>query len=406
MVGSLKILVYEHTAGGGLAGEELPDTILSEGYGMLRSLISDLSRAGHRTVSLIDSRLTNSSSSLLADRITSISSKAQLAKIFSKTLESVDAACVIAPEANGILEALVRKSEESGVVSLNCSADSVHRSSDKALAFAVLENAGLRVPETRIIDLRQNSEAAIKEGMSIGTPFILKPLRGVGCSGLSLVTTENEVKAALAKIKNSSGECFAVAQEHVQGTAASVSVICTSNGASPLTLNQQFVRLSAPSFESAYLGGLVPLEHELEDQALQAARRSTESFPGLRGYVGVDMVLTEHGPFIIEINPRLTTSYIGARRVLKPNLADAIVRGASEGALPQDVHTSGYALFYKVPSVWLSSEAFRQGSLQLEIISPPLQYSKRAGRSLVLVYTRTLAMAREAHSLLAEAERN
>jgi len=400
----LKILVYEHTVGGGFAGEELPASILPEGYGMLRSLVSDLSRAGYRTVTLIDARCRSASSLLQADQIISISSKEQLTRTFSKTLESVDAACVIAPESDETLETFVRKTKEKGILSLNCSPDSIHTSSDKAVAFRLLKNAGLHVPETRIIDLREDHES-VREHIGVGTPFILKPQRGVNCSGLSVVTNENEAKTALTKIKRTSNDHFAMAQEIIQGTAASVNVICTSEGASPLTLNQQFVRLSPPNLESAYLGGLVPLQHDLQEKALEAAVRTIETFPGLSGYVGVDMVLTEEEPFIIDINPRLTTSYVGARRVLKLNLGHAIVQGASNGELPRHVRASGYAVFYKAPAAWFLAGGFRKESLQLDVVSPSLQSDKDC-RFLVLGYTKTIVMARKAYGLLAEAERN
>jgi predicted ATP-grasp superfamily ATP-dependent carboligase len=49
----------------------------------------------------------------------------------------------------------------------------------------------------------------------------------------------------------------------------------------------------------------------------------------LAGYVGVDVVLgdTEDGSQdqAIEINPRLTTSYIGLRRLARDNLAEALL---------------------------------------------------------------------------------
>ena len=370
---------------------------------MLRCLVSDLSRAGHRTVTLIDSRLRNSSSLIRAAQIISVYSKAQLAKIFWRTLESVDAAYVIAPEGDGTLEAFVRKLGESGVLSLNCSADSIHRSSDKALSFEVLRNAGLRVPETRIIDLREGSETAAKEAMGIGTSFILKPLSGGGCLGLSLVSTQDEVKVALAKIKRVSKENFVIAQEAIQGIAASVNILCTSEGASWLTLNQQFVRLSSPRFESSYLGGLVPLEHDLEDQALEAAIRAVESIPGLTGYVGVDMVLAEDGVHILEVNPRLTTSYIGARRVLEVNLAQAIVQAAFKRESPPNIRTAGCAVFYKVQNARVPAGEFSKERLQLDVISPSL-YKECAGLSLVLVYTPAFAAAKKVQSVLAEAE--
>ena len=46
--------------------------------------------------------------------------------------------------------------------------------------------------------------------------------------------------------------------------------------------------------------------------------------PGLQGYVGVDVVLGEETSWLIEINPRPTTSYVGLRRVIDLNMAEAI----------------------------------------------------------------------------------
>jgi len=53
-----------------------------------------------------------------------------------------------------------------------------------------------------------------------------------------------------------------------------------------------------------------------------------DSVSGLRGYVGVDLVLGLHAgeDRVIELNPRLTTSYLGLRRKAKVNLADIYLR--------------------------------------------------------------------------------
>jgi predicted ATP-grasp superfamily ATP-dependent carboligase len=52
--------------------------------------------------------------------------------------------------------------------------------------------------------------------------------------------------------------------------------------------------------------------------------------PGLSGYFGVDLVLGESADGsqdrVIEINPRLTTSYLGLRRLARFNLAQALLR--------------------------------------------------------------------------------
>jgi predicted ATP-grasp superfamily ATP-dependent carboligase len=60
----------------------------------------------------------------------------------------------------------------------------------------------------------------------------------------------------------------------------------------------------------------------LGDQAVRAIL-------GLQGYVGVDLILGkgEDGALdqVIEINPRVTTSYVGLRALAKTNLAKAMM---------------------------------------------------------------------------------
>ncbi|HEU5303158.1 MAG TPA: ATP-grasp domain-containing protein, partial [Gemmatimonadales bacterium] len=43
------------------------------------------------------------------------------------------------------------------------------------------------------------------------------------------------------------------------------------------------------------------------------------------GYVGVDLILTRHGPAVLEINPRLTTSYCGLRQAVGVNTAAVVL---------------------------------------------------------------------------------
>jgi tyramine---L-glutamate ligase len=50
--------------------------------------------------------------------------------------------------------------------------------------------------------------------------------------------------------------------------------------------------------------------------------------------VGVDVVLGEEDIWLIEINPRPTTSYVGLRRLTDLNLAAAIWHACRDGSLP------------------------------------------------------------------------
>lgn len=70
----------------------------------------------------------------------------------------------------------------------------------------------------------------------------------------------------------------------------------------------------------AYEGGSVPLPREQAEGIESLARRVVDCVPGLQGYFGLDVVCTPTGVQLIEINPRLTTSYIGLRQLARGNL--------------------------------------------------------------------------------------
>ena len=56
------------------------------------------------------------------------------------------------------------------------------------------------------------------------------------------------------------------------------------------------------------------------------ARRIAAAIPGLRGFVGVDFVLGIDGrATVLEVNPRLTSAYVGLSARLGRNLAAEIL---------------------------------------------------------------------------------
>lgn len=368
---TLKLFVYEHVAGGGYVDQSIPSSTLSEGYGMLRTLVSDLKASGHIVITSLDSRIMRFNPPLLADEIAPISSSEELRKVLKQFPQCVDAVYVIAPESNGVLVRLVEGVEAVGGRTFNCSTDSIRLTSNKIMFYNFLQKFRLPSVETTILNIREGTKLIERAARKLGFPLVFKPIDGVSCSGLSVVRSKNQIPMAVDKVRKESSSKYLIAQQLVKGIAASVSLIATRENNVPLTLNRQRVTLASPKYDSCYHGGTCPLNHPLKDEALGAAGRVVKLLRGLRGYVGVDLVLTHDGPIIMEVNPRLSTSYIGLRNVVNFNPAQAIIDSVQEYKLPKNIQVSGYATFLKIAISTPTYEGL-QRSYRLEgLISPP-----------------------------------
>jgi hypothetical protein len=115
-------------------------------------------------------------------------------------------------------------------------------------------------------------------------------------------------------------------QPLVLGRHASVSFLIGPNQIIPLRPCYQ--NLSGDG-RYKYLGGQCPIDSSREQRAISLGEKAVKCVAGLAGYVGVDMVLG-HDPegyldHAIEINPRLTTSYVGLRVLADFNIAQAMI---------------------------------------------------------------------------------
>ncbi len=367
---TLRVLLYEHVSSGGFSGEPIPPSLLSEGFAMLRGLASDFCASGHSVTALLDARLAALSPPLAADHVVQISSSGEADPTMEKAAEVSDAVLIIAPESNFVLQQMVECIETAGAHSLNSRPVGIEQASDKKLLFDKLSGLGLNFPKTLTFQTNETEEIGQAIKANLGFPAVIKPASGAGCSGISLVANEKEIQQALAKIEKEFSTRVVI-QEFLHGVPASVSLVCTGQQALPLSLNLQDVILENPDGISSYNGGLVPLEHPLAIEAFETAKRAVESFGTLRGYVGVDIVLTGEKVFVLEVNPRITTSFVGLRRVSDMNIAESIVDAVLNGKLPQEAHTAGVACFSKVPVSRPIIFAWQEMCNMEELISPP-----------------------------------
>lgn len=312
---------------------------------MLWALLLDFRRWGAvRTLTALDARFEQripglDRSTLPADSVVAVDSSSQV-QVFTALLQRCDAVLIIAPETDGVLARLTSQAEAVGVPVLGSSAAAVAIAGDKAACARLFSNADLPTPLTRITTFGAASQVAAE----LGYPLVVKPQDGVSSAGVCLVESPAELPRALEILRQETAREPILLQSYLQGVHASVSLLVSAGRSLPLSLNRQYI---TPGRPFQYLGGEIPLVHPVAGHAFELAQAALALLPGLQGYVGVDLLLTGSQAWLIEINPRLTTSYIGLRQVIQLNLAQAIWEACRQARLPASVSLSGKVDFTK-----------------------------------------------------------
>jgi predicted ATP-grasp superfamily ATP-dependent carboligase len=305
----MRVFVYEYSCAAGLGG--VAPTLRREGWAMLRAALEDFGRIpGVRTVTLLDERLPDPPQCDVV-RVRAEGEE----EAFRAAAGSADHAVVIAPEFDGLLERRCRWVEEAGGALLGPSAAAAALAGDKLALGERLGAGGVPTPDCRL-----DSPALPWEALPY--PLVWKPRHGAGSQATFLMGSPKERGrcADAARAEGWQGE--AIVQPFVAGQPASVAVLI--GPAQQLGLLPASQELSTDG-RFRYGGGRLPLPTALAERARSLAQKATASVSGLRGYVGVDLVLGAEADgcqdYVIEINPRLTTSYVGLRQMTATNLA-------------------------------------------------------------------------------------
>jgi predicted ATP-grasp superfamily ATP-dependent carboligase len=256
---------------------------------------------------------------------------------FVEVLDQVDGALVIAPEFNHILESLVRSVEARNKLHLGCASRATRLATDKLTCGRHWLARAIQTP----------TPCAVTEASNpIEPPVVLKPRDGAGSLGTILVSRPQDWPLAWEQVQAENPGSDWLAMPYVAGQPASVACIVGRDAI--LTLPPAAQHLTSDG-RFRYLGGELPLPPALSTRAQSLAHRACATVDGLRGYVGVDLVLggADDGSqdWAIEINPRLTTSYLGLQTLCQQNLLAAMVAACTDQPLPDLSWHSGTVRF-------------------------------------------------------------
>jgi predicted ATP-grasp superfamily ATP-dependent carboligase len=322
----LKLFVCEFITAGGLCAEDLPASLVKEGAMMRDALLSDLTELdGYEIFTLHDIRLGASS---LAKNSLAVTDVFEIA--FKNRLAQVDLVWLIAPETDGTLLKLSEICYDAEVIFLGCEFNSMLIGTSKSLAYEALQAAKIYTLPIIAGD-EFVADAAFSQARAIQPDnkgrWVAKPEDGAGCEGIKMF---DDVKKLMTWLKQDNRFLNYLVQPYQQGIAASFSMLCRDSKAWLLSCNQQHMTIDSDTFnlKGISVNGMQNYWQRFET----IARRIAKMLPDAAGYLGVDVIVdTENDKiYVVELNPRLTTTYVGLREAIGQNPAKIILDSFKE----------------------------------------------------------------------------
>ena len=310
----MNILVFEFASGGFAKGNEFGNSILVEGFAMLKLIAEGLKRSGHEVIAVLDARIMKWNPKLKTNRIIEIrpargsGMPEKLAVLLALIRDhDIDFVFPIAPDDE--LGKIVKFFESNDIKTISSTSGAIETAADKWKTYKILYAGGICTPKT-----------ALFSEMEFPCPYVIKPRSGTSCDDIFLIRKKEELIGR--NFRKDSKKAFII-QEFIEGENVSVTLFSDGKTAIPVSLNMQDIELSA--LNSRYNGGIVSFGHEQKKEAFRIAKSAVECICGLKGCIGVDMII--RGPphnqaYVIEINPRVTTSMIALELATDPDSFD------------------------------------------------------------------------------------
>jgi predicted ATP-grasp superfamily ATP-dependent carboligase len=280
--------------------------------------------------------------------------------------ESVDYVLLIAPESDGILvQRLAQLAEPpwAHVCVLNCDGKLAELFADKHLTALWLQEHGLPGIPSFVADdhgyatvISTKRAAAAKAGASdsgqastlglSNSVVVIKPRDGAGCDRITIC--DGEFSELLdASRRDAFADGMWLVQPFVDGTFLSAAMIGRGEEAPPLVLPAGEQIIQAGTKTPVYCGGRIPAAAEIVAAVNSILQQIAECLPVFRGWLGVDLVATrsfsgEMTIRVVELNPRLCTSYVGYRRAVGISVADWIPNLATRTRFHADLNSTAF----------------------------------------------------------------
>ncbi|ACC75532.1 ATP-grasp domain-containing protein [Paraburkholderia phymatum] len=357
----MKLWVYEYLTGGGidaqLAGSSsLADlsALVVEGRVMRDAIVGDLRRLDGVHVSFASSRFEKVAHDVPHDRAKPGES---MLEFVSRASREHDYAWIVAPECDGLMLDLADAVGPARWI--GCTKEAIALASSKRATAARLAARG--IDATPALEPAQIDPAVDAHRQR---RWVVKPDDGAG--GLDTFVFDDADAARAEYAARCAARRETVLQAWVDGEPLSLSLICDGADATLVSINRQRIEVAAPvtghagrvvGFEGVEIDGIA--RGSAQGRTLDAlAQQVSASLPGLRGFVGIDVVWNpERGPVVIEVNPRATVAYAGLSARLGRNLAADVLAAHGVQVSPRayEAAAGGGAALGRLPACGTAS---------------------------------------------------
>jgi predicted ATP-grasp superfamily ATP-dependent carboligase len=298
----VKILVFEYITGGGFNKQALPDSLAGEGDLMLNALLNNLAELNNLEVTVMrDWRL----DSLTEVNTIIIGPEHDVTEEFVRLVKQSDLVWPIAPEFDGILQTLCQTVEALGKILLTSPAAAVAIAGNKFKTYERLNRHHITAVPTLMFD----------NTYSPGE-WVVKPIDGVGGADSYVITNQQDFD----RIGPLKGEY--VIQPHLQGVKTSLSCLFKQGRGWLVCANLQRFEFINRQYHLAE----IVVNHQPDHGLYQSViNKIALALPELWGYVGIDLIENDR-LWVLEINPRLTTSFVGIHAASGINIAEAVLQ--------------------------------------------------------------------------------
>jgi len=363
---------------------------------MLRAIIADFKLMNFEIFTTIDYRIQLLLRYLKADQIFIVNNNENYLKKFESVLDECSLCFIIAPEFSNILYDLTKIAQNKKKKVLSVDLEGIRLGTSKIETFNHFIHNNIPTPQTFLIPFKKNrldKEFITKYINKLKFPVVIKPLDGVGAESIFYFENFDELDIFFQNYEDYiEPERNFILQKFIKGRDLSASLIGTHDinrnkceDVNILSINSQNIVLKSFNKESEYLGGTTPIkDHPKIKENLDYY--VTKMNLNIDGYYGIDFIRTTQNKLqFIEINPRLTTSYLGVRNILNNNPAEMIYDSKINKYCSNNIKIEYYSIFSRFDLTY-KDEASKDDINEIiipkilekipEIITPPIIFTE------------------------------